>query len=48
MFWDFLISLIFDSVNTFDRSYNTGWLIFDTFQGYPHMAELIKIAYPFK
>ena len=39
--------LIFDSVNTFDGSHNTAWLKFGTFQGYPHMAELIKIAYSF-
>ena len=39
--------LIFDSVNTFDGSHNTGWLKFDTSEGDPHMAELIKIAYSF-
>ena len=28
-----------------DGTQNTGWLTFGTFQGYRHMAELLKIAY---
>ena len=33
--------------NNFDESWKTGWLKFGTFQGYPHMAVLVKIAYSF-
>ena len=38
--------LVFNSVNSLDRSQDTGWLKFGTYLGYNYMeAFLVKIAY---
>ena len=38
--------LVFNSVNSLDRSQDTGWLKFGTYLGYNYMESfLVKIAY---
>ena len=41
LFEIFQMYVVFDSVNNLDGSQNTGWLKFDTFQGYNHITELL-------